>query len=323
MAEASRDNSIIISPQAADRLIAAHDGDVALLYIYRLRTGCTGHEQAARDLCRTLREIEAADEKLSRLALFDGGAQGASPAPVQAAPAPVPARTVPPAPADELPQYSAEDIVRRSRTDGEFAAMVAEASKVMGRVLGGVDMKTLFGIYDYLGLPADVIMLLINFCGRQYAERYGTQRRPSARAIEKEAYIWVNREIMTVEQAEEYIRAADERRGTIAEVKNAIGIRGRELTKTEQGYVSSWLDMGYGADVIAVAYDRTVTNTGALKWNYMNKILLSWHEKGVRTARDIDEKDGRQRSPGAKSAAAPRGSRPADFEGLDSLLDKI
>ena len=55
----------------------------------------------------------------------------------------------------------------------------------------------------------------------------------------------------------------------------------------------------------------------------MNKILLSWHEKGVRTARDIDEKDGRQRSPGAKSAAAPRGSRPADFEGLDSLLDKI
>ena len=50
-------------------------------------------------------------------------------------------------------------------------------------------------------------MLLINFCGRQYAERYGTQRRPSARAIEKEAYIWVNREIMTVEQAEEHIRA--------------------------------------------------------------------------------------------------------------------
>ena len=98
MAEASRDNSIIISPQAADRLIAAHDGDVALLYIYRLRTGCTGHEQAARDLCRTLREIEAADEKLSRLALFDGGAHGASPAPVQAAPAPVPARTVPPRP---------------------------------------------------------------------------------------------------------------------------------------------------------------------------------------------------------------------------------
>ncbi len=188
---------------------------------------------------------------------------------------------------------------------------MAEASKVMGRVLGGVDMKTLFGIYDYLGLPADVIMLLINFCGRQYAERYGTQRRPSARAIEKEAYIWVNREIMTVEQAEEYIRAADERRGTIAEVKNAIGIRGRELTKTEQGYVSSWLDMGYGADVIAVAYDRTVTNTGALKWNYMNKILLSWHEKGVRTARDIDEgrpaeKPRREETPPRRAAAARR-----------------
>ena len=35
---------------AADRLIAAHDGDVALLYIYRKRTGCCDLEQAGAHL---------------------------------------------------------------------------------------------------------------------------------------------------------------------------------------------------------------------------------------------------------------------------------
>ncbi len=323
MAESALGN--FIPMQTADRLIAAHDGDVALLYLYRLRTGESDCERAARDLCRTLREIEAADEKLRRLGLSGGDAARPS---AQAhtedtsAPAPAAAR-IPPAPADELPEYRAEDLIRRSREDGEFAAIIAEASKVMGRALSSVDMKTLFGIYDYLGMPADVIMLLINHCAKQYSRRYGTQRRPSTRAIQKEAYFWVNREIMTVEQAEEFIRADDARRSTAAQVCALMGITGREPTKTESEYISSWLDMGFDPDSIAIAYDRTVTNTGALRWSYMNKIILSWKEKGLFTPRDIEEKDSRQRAKSAPGRAAPRGSRPSDFEELDSLLDKI
>ena len=41
-----------IDASAADRLIAAHDGDVALLYIYLARTGSRDLERAAHDLCR-------------------------------------------------------------------------------------------------------------------------------------------------------------------------------------------------------------------------------------------------------------------------------
>lgn len=317
MTDSTLKNSI--SPQLADRLIAAHDGDVALLYIYRLRTGCTDLEQTSRELCRTAREIEAADEKLRRILAYSpaGGTHSSPAAPLPAAPE----RVAVPAPAEELPEYRAEDIVRRSREDGEFAAVVSEAARVMGRNLSSVDMKTLFGVYDFLGLPADVIMLLVNYVGQQYHERYGGQRRPSARAFEKEAYRWANNEIMTMEQAEEYIRRADERRGILAKVKDALGIKGRELTKTENDYVSSWLDMGFPVDTIAEAYDRTVTNTGSLRWSYMNKIILSWNEKKLYTLRDITEKDGRRSSRAAHSK--PRGSRPSDFDELDKLIDKI
>ncbi len=319
-------SEIRISPAVADRLLSAHDGDVALLYLYRLRTGSFDAEKAARDLCRTRHEIDTADEKLSRLAPELCQALGAAnaPAPTRDTPANSTPRThVPEAPEDELPEYRAEELVRRSREDDRFAAILDEAQRVMGRALSSVDMKTLFGIYDYLALPADVIMLLINHVAKQYSERYGTSRRPSARAIQKEAYFWANREIITLEQAEEYIRALSERKAALREASDAMGIKGRELTKTEREYISAWLDMGFGAKVIAIAYDRTVTNTGSLRWSYMNKILTSWKDSGLFTVEDIEQKDPRRRNETRPVRSEARGSRPADFEGLDAMLDKI
>lgn len=323
-----------ISPAVIDRLIAAHDGDVALLYLYRVRTGALDAERAARDLCRTRREIDAADEKLARLT--QGGDAPAPAANAPAAPAPAEAEinaaravgaaaraSAPQAPEDCLPEYRAADLAKRSREDERFAAILAEAQRVMGRALSSVDMKTLFGIYDYLALPADVIMLLINHVGKQYSERYGTSRRPSARALEKEAYRWANREILTLEQAEEYIRALAARKTALAEVKEAMGIAGRELTKTETEYISSWLDMGYDARSLAIAYDRTVTNTGALRWSYMNKIITSWRDSALFTPEEIEQKDPRRRGDARKAQPEARGSRPSDFDGLDAMLDKI
>ena len=67
------DNSI------ADALIAAHDGDVALLYIYLRRRGGEDLERAATELCRTMGEISAAREKLQRMGLLPEA--GAAPAP--------------------------------------------------------------------------------------------------------------------------------------------------------------------------------------------------------------------------------------------------
>ena len=68
MQSAKDDN--LIGASAADRLIAAHDGDVALLYLYIRRSGAADTEGAARALCRTLGEMEAALEKLGRMGLL-------------------------------------------------------------------------------------------------------------------------------------------------------------------------------------------------------------------------------------------------------------
>ena len=294
----------LISQASADRLIAAHDGDVALLYIYLQRTG-GNLEGAARELCRTMGEIEAAHEKLLRMGLI-GAAPLSSPA----------------APAEELPEYRAEDIVRRSKEDDAFAAIVAEAQKVLGHVLSSSDLKRLFGIYDYLALPPEVVLELLNYCVSISCSPSGEGRRPSMRFIEKEAYAWVHMEIFTLEQAEEYIQKSQLRRGDIGKISEALGIRGRALTPSEQRFISSWLDMGFTLDVIELAYDRTVTNTGALKWGYMNKILQTWHEKKLHTPVEIEVNDPR-RKPASAAKPASKQDKPIDLDRLRAALDKM
>lgn len=225
-----------------------------------------------------------------------------------------------PLPAEELPEYTADEITSRADSDGRFRAVVAETQRVMGRALSGADMKILFGIYDYLALPPEVILELLNYCLDLFREKYGPGRLPSMRAVEKEAYSWANREILTLEQAEEYIDAVKKRRQTAALAAAALGIRGREPTPSEQRYIGEWLDLGFGVEELEAAYDRTVTNTGSLKWPYMNKIILSWHEKGLHTLAAIAEKDRPARGASPAPAPAPRRS---NAETLSALKSKI
>lgn len=294
-------------PAARDKLIAAHDGDTALLWLWLCRSGVYNGDRAAEELCRTLGEMDRAYEKLCRMGLY---------------PITPDRKETPSSPAEELPQYTVNDVLRRSSEDGSFKAVLQEAERVLGRSLSSPDMKILFGIYDYLALPTEVIFVLLNYCTELYRQKYGPGRLPSMRSIEKEAYSWANNEILTLDQAEEFIEESRSRRSRAEEIKAALGIRGRELTPTERKYVFSWLDMGFSVDALSVAYDRTVTNTGSLKWNYMNKIVSSWHQKGIHTVQEIEEKDRRTPTP-AKNTEPNAPASQAELARLRSIYEKV
>ena len=81
--------------------------------------------------------------------------------------------------------------------------------------------------------------------------------------------------------------------------------------------MEQWLNWGFSADAIALAYDKTVTNTRKFSPAYMNKILMSWNEKGLHSLAEIQEKD---RSVRSRSSS---GSEPRPAESLGSLWDKV
>ena len=282
----------LLSAAEADRLLACADGVAALLYLHILRSGRFSLTAAAKVLRRSEAETALAADTLRRLGLLPGPEQPLVP--------------------QELPEITAEDIVARAETDSAFQGLVCEAEKALGRVLSSHDLQVLFGIYDHLGLPADVIMLLLHHCIEEYQERSGPGRMPTMRYIEKEGWHWAEQEILNLDAAEEHLQRHKQRREAAEQVREALQIRGRALTPTERKYVEDWLSMGFGAEAIAIAYDRTVSRTGKLAWKYMDSIVRSWNEKHLFTPEEIEAKDSPQRGKASAASGAQNSKKQID-----------
>lgn len=297
----------------ADKLLSLGDGTATLLYLYALRNGgAVDLAGVASSLRRTRTEIENAMAKLCETGLFRTGE----------------VKTTLPLPADELPEYTAEDIASRTGENGEFKAIVDETQRIMGHLLTGADLKILFGIYDYLRLPTEVIFLLINHCVEEAHEHQGPGKFPSMRTIEKEAYVWYNREILTLELAEEYLLRIRARFGVMNDIKRLLQINGRNFSSTERKYIESWLDLGFDLEAIALAYDKTVVKTGGLTWKYMNSIMMSWHSKNLHTAEEILNGDARANtSAGAygHQAFQPKSASTgeSELERMEKILNRV
>ena len=267
--------SLAVPPEAADKLLASADGTCALVYLYLLRhDGAISAARASAELRHTEREITAAVEKLAAMGLVS--VPGSQPIPLQP---------------DEIPEYKAEDIVRCSATDSAFAAVVEETQRIFGHILSQPELNRLFGLYDFFGLSGEIILMLIHFCCEEFAEKHGEGRVPAMRYIEKEARKWVDREIYTLDRAEDYIRAEKEKKEAVTQVKQMLQIRGRDLSTTERKYILEWLEKGFGPDALGIAYDRTVVKTGRLQWKYMNSIVENWHKKNLHTPEEIEQGD--------------------------------
>ena len=129
------------------------------------------------------------------------------------------------------------------------------------------------------------------------------------RMIEREAYVWAREELLTLELAESYIERQRQREAHSAQLLAALNID-RVPSPSEKKYLAAWAEMGFGADAVREAYDRTTINAGGLKWPYLNKILLSWHQQGLHTLAEISEGDPRGAKRGgsapAQTPSAPR-----------------
>lgn len=153
------DESVTLTAQTVKRLLDRGDGDAALLYLALLRHhGTVQPRSLAGELRWEKSRIEAAEQALRDLRLL------------------VPAAEEIPEPADEKPSYQRDDIARRLESSEEFRLLTAEVEKKLGKRLTTPDVGVLLGLNDYLGLPADVIFLLVNHCVERVTRKYGEGR---------------------------------------------------------------------------------------------------------------------------------------------------
>jgi len=171
------------------------------------------------------------------------------------------------------PQYTVQELETYQRQSADIADLFAYAEKSLGKYLAYHDLNVIFGLYEWLRLPLDVIRFLFSYCA--------DHDRRDLRYIEKVAIDWAENDVRTLEKAEGYVQAYA---GDYKRVMQALGAAGSFPTASQKKYMDKWLyEYGMPVDVVLEACDRTAVQIGKPKFTYVDKIIENWNELGVRT----------------------------------------
>lgn len=250
------------------KLLSAACPEAALLFLFLKNGGAP--ENAAQQLKLNARQFDLAQATLRQLGLLPED----EPRHLRRA---------------EGPCFSEQDVQAEYAQNPEFPTLVGEVQRRFGRVLSTEEVKTLLCIYRYLGLTPEAVSMLVHYCIARAKERTG--RMPAMRMIEKEAYVWADAGIQTIEQAAAYTQEKLRRKSRLQDLQQLLQLGTRNLTAAEEKYLDQWIAWGFSDEVIASAYEKTCLQANGMKWPYMNAILKSWQEKGLFTPEDIAQKD--------------------------------
>jgi DnaD/phage-associated family protein len=175
-----------------------------------------------------------------------------------------------------VPSYSADQIKHfQQNEDIQQILFVTEA--YLGKTLSVSEINTLLFFYDELHFPIELIEYLIEYCVSKGSK--------SINYIKKTALAWAEEEITTVSQAKASTNLYSKNCYTIF---NAFGIKGRNPVEFEVNYINKWTnEYAFTLDIIHNACTRTLKQTHQPSFEYADKILTDWHNKGVKHMDDV------------------------------------
>ena len=178
-------NIISLHRKAVEKLAKSGNGDAALLYL------CLAAGQTSGALPWEAERVEGARNTLIQLGLLRSDTPVAPQRPVKLA--------------DERPpEYTREDITQAMKNP-KFAPLVPAIEHLLGKVLSHSDLKILYMLYDFLGLPPEVILTLAGWCNDK-AKQGGPGRTTTLPLIRREAVKWEKAGINTLDAADAHLR---------------------------------------------------------------------------------------------------------------------
>ena len=199
------------------------------------------------------------------------------------------------------PHFPREESVALIEHDKTLQGLVQELQSILAKPLTSADLDVLLALYSFYGLSAHYILTLVHYCA--------TIGRSSMGYAERVAASWIADGIDDA-ALDHHIDILMHKRTNEGKLKAAFGINDRSLTQREKEYIATWCDtLGMDIDTIRYAYEITVERTGKLAFGYLNKILHSWSEKGLKTVAQA-----KAESNPAKKSAAAQGAEKSEFD---------
>ncbi len=196
--------------------------------------------------------------------------------------------------AEKPKNTSMKEIAKAMDINPKMKETVGMAEQLLKKTLSAREVSALYNFMQWYSMSQEMVLLLLEYCV--------TIDKTSFSYIEKVAASWNEQGVTTLEAATKLLNRAVKEVKMQAKCKKMFGLD-RELSQTEAGYIGRWVsELSMSEAMIRNAYERTVTNTGKISMPYMNTILKSWYEKGIKTVSQIAEKENGPRK--EKSAAS-------------------
>jgi DnaD/phage-associated family protein len=180
----------------------------------------------------------------------------------------------------EAPKFSGIELSAMLEKDGgKLRDMIDTCQQLLGHIFRPVEVNVLISLCEWLGLEAEYVVTLAAYC---------VERKPGCKVsyIDTTARALWNDGIQTTEALNEHIKALEVYDGVAGKLRSLIGIGAREFTKKENGIIHRWIDLGYGFDVIKLAYEECCNATSKFSFSYADKVIDGWYKAGVKTVSD-------------------------------------
>lgn len=223
--------------------------------------------------------------------------------------------TAPPVTASPLPR-SYRDVASLISANKNLSEMCMLAQNVLGKTLNSSDLETLYWFYDGLHFSPEVILMLLEYCV--------SKDKRSMKYIEKVAISWHERHITTIEEVERFMAEEEQKDHYFYTLKKIFGIHNRDLTKTEENYLTTWQnDYRMSQEMVALAYEYCILQTNKLSFPYMDSIIRRWHKQNITTIEAAEADNEQFKAKNNKKINAPADSDiysdPYDHEELERI----
>lgn len=181
--------------------------------------------------------------------------------------------------------YSSDDISTALEGRDEFRSLCDFAAARLGKILTKNDYSSLLYLYDFVAIPQAVICGVIEYCC--------SIDKKSMQYIFKKSVALFEDGIDSYEKFELYLAERERVNSDIGRIRRLIGAGERALTSKEDKMFENWLGVWrMPFDLIQLAFEKTIDNTGKFSVTYMNSILKRWFEGGVTTVEDVEKGSG-------------------------------
>lgn len=199
--------------------------------------------------------------------------------------------------------YTASDIAHRINSDPAIQYLFSEAQTLYGRLLKQPESRTILMLVDHYGLPAEVSAMLLKYCFKI--------GKVSSGYIQSVAQTWADDGISNVAEADALLSKLEKRFTIEEKLREAMELK-TKFSQKQLGFIKVWSeDWGFSLDMILMAHEITLDNTGSMSFSYTNKILENWKAASIFTRQAAEAE-----SAAHKGAKAPKKTK-SDSSSLD------